>query len=81
MDKTRTARATDALHLMIVGRFNLHTTANDICIVPSTNKESGVKTTEVCVNGNYIEDQPNPHIKYFFILDPNGFKIQFAENE
>ena len=24
--------------------------------------------------------QPNPHIKFFFILDPNGLKIQFAEN-
>jgi len=22
---------------------------------------------------------PNPHTKYFFILDPNGLKIQFAE--
>jgi len=24
--------------------------------------------------------QPNPHSKYFFILDPNGYKIQFFEN-
>ena len=23
---------------------------------------------------------PNPHVKYFFILDPNGLKIQFVEN-
>jgi lactoylglutathione lyase len=22
---------------------------------------------------------PNPHVKYFFILDPNGLKIQFVE--
>lgn len=22
---------------------------------------------------------PNPHTKYFFILDPNGLKIQFVE--
>jgi lactoylglutathione lyase len=24
--------------------------------------------------------QPNPHIKFFYILDPNGLKIQFVEN-
>jgi len=24
---------------------------------------------------------PNPHTKYFFILDPNGLKIQFVEIE
>lgn len=24
--------------------------------------------------------QPNPHIKFFYILDPNGIKIQFVEN-
>lgn len=24
--------------------------------------------------------QPNPHVKYFFVLDPNGLKIQFVEN-
>ena len=24
--------------------------------------------------------QPNPHIKFFYVLDPNGLKIQFAEN-
>ena len=23
--------------------------------------------------------QPNPHIKYFYVLDPNGLKIQFVE--
>jgi len=23
---------------------------------------------------------PNPHHKFFFILDPNGLKIQFVEN-
>lgn len=23
--------------------------------------------------------QPNPNIKYFIFLDPNGYKIQFAE--
>ena len=24
--------------------------------------------------------QPNPHNKFFYILDPNGLKIQFVEN-
>lgn len=24
--------------------------------------------------------QPNPHVKFFYILDPNGVKIQFVEN-
>jgi lactoylglutathione lyase len=23
---------------------------------------------------------PNPHTKFFFVLDPNGLKIQFVEN-
>lgn len=24
--------------------------------------------------------QPNPHIKFFYVLDPNGIRIQFVEN-
>lgn len=24
--------------------------------------------------------QPNPHIKFFYVQDPNGLKIQFVEN-
>jgi lactoylglutathione lyase len=24
--------------------------------------------------------QPNPHIKFFFVKDPNGVNIQFVEN-
>lgn len=24
--------------------------------------------------------QPSPHIKFFYVKDPNGFKIQFVEN-
>lgn len=24
--------------------------------------------------------QPNPHVRFFFIKDPNGMKIQLAEN-
>jgi lactoylglutathione lyase len=23
---------------------------------------------------------PNPHVKFFYVLDPNGVKIQFVEN-
>jgi lactoylglutathione lyase len=24
--------------------------------------------------------QPNPHVKFFFVSDPNGMKVQFLEN-
>lgn len=24
--------------------------------------------------------QPNPHVAFFYVLDPNGLKIQFVEN-
>lgn len=24
--------------------------------------------------------QPNPHVRFFYALDPNGMKIQFVEN-
>lgn len=24
--------------------------------------------------------QPNPHVRFFFVRDPNGMKIQFVEN-
>lgn len=24
--------------------------------------------------------QPNPHTKFFYVLDPNGLRIQFVEN-
>jgi len=24
--------------------------------------------------------QPNPHVKFFYMTDPNGLKIQFVEN-
>ena len=24
--------------------------------------------------------QPNPHSKFFYVLDPNGLKVQFVEN-
>jgi lactoylglutathione lyase len=25
--------------------------------------------------------QPNPHVKYFFVEDPNGLKVQFVESK
>lgn len=25
--------------------------------------------------------QPNPHTKFFFVLDPNGLKVQFIESK
>lgn len=25
--------------------------------------------------------EPNPHVKFFFVTDPNGLKIQFVENK
>lgn len=36
-------------------------------------KEKGVK-----IHSGPI--QPNPHVKFFFVLDPNGLRIQFVEN-
>jgi lactoylglutathione lyase len=24
--------------------------------------------------------QPNPHIRFFYVLDPDGLKVQFVEN-
>ena len=24
--------------------------------------------------------QPNPHVRFFYVMDPNGLKIQFVEN-
>lgn len=33
-------------------------------------------------NINVLSDliQPNPHVRFFFVADPNGLKIQFIEN-
>jgi lactoylglutathione lyase len=36
-------------------------------------KEKGLE-----INGGPF--QPNPHVKFIFVLDPNGLKIQFVEN-
>lgn len=37
-----------------------------------------VKEKGIIVDGGPI--QPNPHVKYFFIKDPDGMKIQVVEN-
>lgn len=37
-----------------------------------------VKEKGIDIKGEIM--QPNPHIKYFYILDPNGLKIQLVEN-
>ena len=36
-------------------------------------KEKGVE-----IDGEVM--QPNPHIKFFFVKDPNGLRIQFVED-
>lgn len=36
-------------------------------------KEKGIKIESGPI-------QPNPHTKFFFVLDPNGLKIQFVQN-
>lgn len=38
-----------------------------------------VQKNDIDIHSGPIE--PNPHIKFFFILDPNGVKIQFVENK
>lgn len=37
-----------------------------------------VKKNEIAVHSGPF--QPNPFIKFFYVLDPNGAKIQFVEN-
>lgn len=37
-----------------------------------------VKTKGLAIHSGPI--QPNPHIKFFYVLDPNGAQIQFVEN-
>jgi lactoylglutathione lyase len=36
-------------------------------------KEKGIE-----IQGGIL--QPNPHVRFFYVLDPNGLKIQFVEN-
>ena len=48
-------------------------------IVSSVNETLNfIKEKGIDIKGEII--QPNPHIKYFYILDPNGLKIQLVEN-
>ena len=42
-------------------------------------KMSFVKKKDINIHSGPFE--PNPHIKFFYILDPNGVKIQFVENK
>lgn len=37
-----------------------------------------VKEKGIAIHSGPI--QPNPHTKFFYVLDPNGLKIQFVEN-
>jgi lactoylglutathione lyase len=37
-----------------------------------------VKKMGIAIQGGPF--QPNPHIKFFYVYDPNGLKIQFVEN-
>lgn len=41
-------------------------------------KLAAVKEKGIDINGGPF--QPNPHVKFFYVLDPNGLKIQFVEN-
>ncbi len=36
-------------------------------------KEKGISAKEDAF-------EPNPHVKFFYVMDPNGLKIQFVEN-
>lgn len=40
-------------------------------------KMSELSGKGIAINGPF---SPNPHIKFFYIQDPNGLKIQFVEN-
>ncbi|MGO1370109.1 VOC family protein [Senegalia sp. (in: firmicutes)] len=37
-----------------------------------------IKDNQITIEAGPI--QPNPHVKFFFVRDPNGLKIQFVEN-
>lgn len=40
-------------------------------------KMSFVKEKGIDIHSGPI--QPNPHVKFFYVLDPNGLKIQFVQ--
>lgn len=37
-----------------------------------------VKARDIAIHSGPF--QPNPHVKFFFVTDPNGLRIQFVEN-
>lgn len=37
-----------------------------------------VKEKNIAIHSGPFE--PNPHVKFFYVLDPNGLKIQFIES-
>ncbi len=61
---------------------------NDVNVGPDISWGFEVKSVDEMMNfvkekGIVVESgpfQPNPHIKFFYIMDPNGLKIQFVEN-
>lgn len=47
--------------------------------VDSLDKKIGfIKEKGIAIEGGPV--QPNPHLRFFFVLDPDGFKVQFVEN-
>lgn len=62
--------------------------SNDVNIGTDISWGFEVKSVDKMINfvkekGIDVKDgpfQPNPHTKFFYIMDPNGLKIQFVEN-
>lgn len=41
-------------------------------------KFSSFQGTDIPVIGDIV--QPNPHVRFFYVADPDGFRVQFLEN-
>jgi len=41
-------------------------------------KLDSLKDTDISVISDII--QPNPHVRFFYVADPDGFRVQFLEN-
>lgn len=41
-------------------------------------KFASIKGGEIPVISDII--QPNPHVRFFYVADPDGFRVQFLEN-
>ena len=62
--------------------------SNNVNVGPDISWGFEVKSVDEMMNfvkekGIAIESgpfQPNPYVKFFYIMDPNGLKIQFVEN-